>query len=103
MQSSNSINQIARHRSVEAGTANDQMQLANLWRQEDDCLAGRVAGADQRNFGSGAKPGLDRRRPVGNARTFELIEIGNGQPAIACSGSNDYRSGSKLLAFRDGK
>ena len=89
-QRADAVDQVARHRRLEPGAAHDQVQALDLGREEHDRLARRVAAADQRHLLALAQLRLDRRRPVGDARTLEGREVGDVGPAIARAGGDDH-------------
>src|SRR4029450_7229965 len=58
------IDEIARHRRLEAAAAHQQPDLGDLAGEVDRALSGGIAGADQRDLLAAAQLGLQRRGPV---------------------------------------
>ena len=84
------VDEILRHRRLEALAAHHEMQMLHLRREEHDGLAGRVAAADQRHLLALAELRLDGRGPIGDAGAFELGEVWNGRPAVARAGRDHH-------------
>src|SRR3984957_4632842 len=65
--------------------------MPDLGREKHDCLARRVAAANQRNVFAGTQPRLNGGRPIEYSGTFKCPQIGDVEPAITRAGGNDDR------------
>ena len=75
-QTRNPIDEIPRHPRLQAAPAHQEPHLGSVAREIDRRLSGRVSGAHQGNFLSGAQLRFKRRSPIVNACSFELLNSG---------------------------
>src|SRR6201999_4077796 len=77
---------------------NHHDDLARMARQEHRRLSGGIAGTDQHDLLLGTETRLDRRGPVPNAATLELVEAFDLGPPVACAARHHDGARANLLA-----
>ncbi len=92
------IDQIARHRRFER-PPHDEVQPRDVRREEHHRLPRGIAAADQGDLFARAELGLDRRRPIGNARALKGGEVWHVGAAIARARGDHHGAGAQLPAF----
>src|ERR1700692_1021585 len=65
--------------------------MPDLGREKHDCLARRVAAANQRNVFAGAQARLNGGRPIGYSGAFKVLQIGDAGPAVTRTRGDDDR------------
>src|SRR5271157_6536687 len=83
------LDQIARHRLRKGLSANQHVNLVGSLCQEDCCLAGRIAAADDDDLITSAELRLHERSRVINSISFELLQVGDVRLIVLRSSGDD--------------
>lgn len=83
------INELARHRALEALAAHDEVKTLDLRREEDNRLSSRIAAAHQRHILALAQSRVDRGGPIGDAGALQVGKLADVRATISGPGRHD--------------